>query len=129
MNKTLIFAGLFGFLSIMLGAYVEHEMKGLVSLSEYRGLSQALKYQMLHSVVLLAVGLAISSLNNNQAVVRFLPYIATSFIIGVILFSFTIYAEIIFKIAGATELTPIGGVILMFSWFMVFILGFVGRKA
>ncbi len=116
MNQyTLIFAGIFGMLSIILGAFGAHKLKKIMSPELLISFETGVKHQMYHALALLVLGFNLdfkTSLEN---------WIVYCFIIGIILFSFSIYGLTIsaaigkkLKILG--PITPLGGLILTFGW-------------
>ena len=114
-TKIVVFFGaLYLCLGIMLGAFAAHGLKA--SLNEYQLaiLQTGVKYQLIHGVALLALGLLYSIYR------RHLFYIASiSIIIGVFLFSFSLYAiALMSSVSGLGIVTPIGGVFMIAAWLM-----------
>ena len=82
---ALIFGCFFGCTAIILGAFGAHLLKKKLTSDQLQSFETGVKYQMYHAIVLLALGfqLDISATLNK--------YIIYAFIIGTILFSFSIY--------------------------------------
>ena len=110
----LIVGALLGFFSVAFGAYSEHGLRPNVSDEEFRMLMTAIRYNQVHALIISVLGLITlpSSFLNNHLFRRsgFL------FILGTILFSFSIYTSVGLQIPSLLYLTPIGGITLMISW-------------
>jgi uncharacterized membrane protein YgdD (TMEM256/DUF423 family) len=108
-------AALFGFFGIIFGAFGAHRLKRLVPAEIVGSFETGVKYQLLHAVVLLVLGLHFKFIDFTERM------IATCLIIGVLLFSFSIYGlcyakvkKINLKFLG--PITPVGGLLLMSGW-------------
>jgi uncharacterized membrane protein YgdD (TMEM256/DUF423 family) len=119
MNElAVIFGGVFGFLAILLGAFGAHLLKKKLSSEQLQSFETGVKYQMYHALVLLVLGFQFdteTTINN---------YIISAFIIGVFLFSFSIYGLVISsannkKLRFLGPITPLGGLFLAFGWGML----------
>jgi uncharacterized membrane protein YgdD (TMEM256/DUF423 family) len=116
MNQcTLIFAGIFGLLSIILGAFGAHKLKKIMNPELLISFETGVKYQMYHALALLILGF---NLDFKTALENWIVY---CFIIGTILFSFSIYGLTIssaknIKIKILGPITPIGGLFLVSGW-------------
>lgn len=121
MNKTiLITASILGITGIILGAFGAHGLKELISLEAQQTFETGVRYQMYHAFFLLFIG----SLSFIQQKFKKIIFYLT--IAGVILFSGSIYGlatntltTFDFKIIGF--ITPIGGLLLILSWILLFI--------
>jgi len=123
----LMFGAALGFISVGFGAYSEHALKPIVTAEEFRFLMTAVRYNQVHAVTIIAIGLALlngSMLSN----LKILKWSAAAFILGTLLFSFSIYMSVFLGIPSLTYLTPVGGITLMAAWFMLMVAGFVARK-
>jgi uncharacterized membrane protein YgdD (TMEM256/DUF423 family) len=116
MNKRILITGsILGLTSIILGAFASHGLKNSLSPENIRSFEIGVKYQMYHAFFLLFIG-SYKVLTKKQK-----HYIYSFTVIGVFLFSFSIYAlstkavtNINFKPIGF--LTPIGGLCLIVAW-------------
>lgn len=126
-NIPLIAASLLGFSGIALGAYGDHGLKGKLSEAAMHSFESALKYQQLHALALLAIGLALC-VALPPLLAKKLLLTALVMLAGTLLFSGSIYANIFLDIKGITKLTPIGGMTLMAGWLMLIWVG-IGRGA
>jgi len=119
MNYTaIIFGAIFGFLAIILGAFGAHLLKKKLSIEQLQSFETGVKYQMYHAIVLLVLGFQLNSEITLDS------YIVNSFIIGVILFSFSIYGLVISsasnkKLRFLGPITPLGGLFLALGWALI----------
>jgi uncharacterized membrane protein YgdD (TMEM256/DUF423 family) len=112
---TLIVAALYGGLAIILGAFGAHALKKIFTPEQIASFETGVKYQMYHAIVLLIIGTQLPLVNSLEIVMVWL------FIIGTLLFSFSIYGLCIssakgnkIKILG--PITPLGGLLLVAGW-------------
>ncbi len=110
-------ASIFGALSIVLGAFGAHALKKKLTSEQLTSFETGVKYQMYHAIVLLLVGFSFQSNLGNASLF---------FIIGTILFSFSIYGLVLsdafgkkMKILG--PITPIGGLCLLIGWILLLV--------
>ena len=113
----LIVGALLGFFSVAFGAYSEHGLRPKVSEEEFRMLMTAIRYNQVHALIISVLGLITlpSSFLNNH-LFRWSGFL---FIVGTILFSFSIYISIGLQIPSLLYLTPVGGITLMVSWLLL----------
>jgi uncharacterized membrane protein YgdD (TMEM256/DUF423 family) len=116
MNEiAIIFGGVFGFLAILLGAFGAHLLKKRLNSAQLQSFETGVKYQMYHAIVLLVLGFQLNTSTNIN------NYIIYAFIIGVLLFSFSIYGLVLSsannkKLKFLGPITPLGGLFLAFGW-------------
>ena len=123
----LIIGAFIGFFSVFFGAYTEHSLREIVSEEHFRQLMTGIRYNQINSVMICAIGIANLS-NFNLFESRFFKVIGFLFIIGTIMFSFSIYASITFGIPQLVYITPVGGVTIMISWVSLMIFGLLAYK-
>ena len=115
---ALIFGSIFGFLAIVLGAFGAHLLKKKLNQDQLQSFETGVKYQMYHAIVLLVLGY---NLNDTLALDNYIVY---CFIIGVVLFSFSIYGLVISTYKGKKlkflgPITPLGGLFLTLGWLLL----------
>ncbi len=108
-------ASILGALSIILGAFGAHALKKKLTSEQLTSFETGVKYQMYHAIVLLMLGFNFNPNFNNAALF---------FIIGTILFSFSIYGLVLSDAFGKKmkflgPITPIGGLCLLVGWVLV----------
>ena len=119
MNRTILLTGtVFGLLAIVLGAFGAHGLEKLVNADAVSTFETGVRYQMYHALFLLFLGIWDGLKNRSKKM------IFVMIVIGVILFSFSIYLLALnsltafdFRIIGF--LTPMGGVFLILGWFLL----------
>ncbi|AUC85335.1 DUF423 domain-containing protein [Polaribacter sp. ALD11] len=116
--SAIIFGAIFGFLAILLGAFGAHLLKKKLTQEQLQSFETGVKYQMYHAIVLLVLGFQL----NREITID--SYIISSFIIGVILFSFSIYGLVISsannrKLKFLGPITPLGGLFLALGWALI----------
>ena len=117
-NLTITIAATFGALAIILGAFGAHALKKHFTEELMQSFETGVKYQMYHAIVLLLLGFQLPLETTLQHA------IVWSFIIGIMLFSFSIYGLCIssakgnkIKILG--PITPLGGLCLLTGWLLL----------
>ncbi len=118
----LITAGIFGFLSVALGAFGSHTLKNVLDDYGKSIYQKAVLYQMFHTIALFVVGILQHLLKDTSFSIA-----GWGFLIGILLFSGSLYllATTGAKWLGAT--TPFGGVALLFGWFWLVLTIIKGR--
>ena len=86
---TLITASILGGLSVIFGAFGAHALKKILSEEQLKSFETGVKYQMYHAIVLLIIGFNFNFETTSET------YMVYSFIIGILLFSFSIYGLVI----------------------------------
>jgi uncharacterized membrane protein YgdD (TMEM256/DUF423 family) len=117
---VLICATIFGALAIIFGAFGAHALKKILSQDQLASFETGVKYQMYHAIVLLILGL---QLNFDKSLEMYAAY---SFIVGTVLFSFSIFGLCISSAKGKKltflgPITPIGGLCLTLGWVFLLI--------
>ncbi len=78
----------------------------------------AVRYNQIHSVVIVALGLAVLS-ESPFTRMRYFMLSTTLFIIGTCLFSFSIYLGVSLDLPDLFNITPIGGISIMAAWLLL----------
>jgi len=110
-RKTLAVAGALIALATILGAFGAHALKAHLSQDKLAVYETAVRYHFIHALGLLAIGILLRSVD-----VSLLRWSATLVLIGIILFSGSLYLLTF----GAPRLlgvvTPLGGLALIAGW-------------
>jgi uncharacterized membrane protein YgdD (TMEM256/DUF423 family) len=114
-----------GGLSVAFGAFGAHVLKDHLSEKSLEVFETGAKYQMYHALALLAVGLL--ALHGRSGVM--LSVAGWSFLLGTLLFSFSLYALALSGIGKLGMITPFGGVGLIIGWFALAIAAGSSGKA
>jgi uncharacterized membrane protein YgdD (TMEM256/DUF423 family) len=112
MNKILAFLCLLGAAGIALGAFGAHAMKTILTPERLHSFETAVRYQLFHVIIALVMG---GSSFFSEKVKK---TIAQIFIIGILLFSGSIYMIALEWVAVQYIwfLTPLGGLFLIAGW-------------
>lgn len=121
MNKNwLIIAGISGFSGVALGAFGAHGFKDTLSPEMLEIYKTGVLYQLIHSVVLLA--LAHGAANKLEISKWF-------FLAGIILFSFSLYMYAVTENTFFALITPVGGVCFLIGWLYLVWTGLKKQKS
>jgi uncharacterized membrane protein YgdD (TMEM256/DUF423 family) len=104
-------AAVSGFLSVALGAFGAHSLKNILDEYGKSVYEKAVLYQMFHSMALFAIGV----LQHLFKGVSFSPA-GFGFLIGILLFSGSLYVLAITGLKWLGAITPIGGLAFLFGW-------------
>ena len=108
-----------GLLAVLLGAFMTHSLKESITEELLSTFQTGVTYHMYHSLALLAVSL----LNLHFPHSRLLKLSAYSFLLGIILFSGSLYFLTLTEVRGIGMITPIGGVFLILGWIALCLFG------
>ena len=115
-NTVLSLAGFFILFAIILGAFGAHSLKSHLNSDELNSLQTGIQYQLFNGLTLLILGFHFDKINKASI-------ITSGIVSGTVLFSGSIYLLTLDQILGINlgflwPVTPIGGMILIFSWFL-----------
>ncbi|MEJ8801899.1 DUF423 domain-containing protein [Pontibacter sp. H249] len=116
-QKTiLLIASALGGLTVAIGAFGAHALaKLLESTGRVETFETAVKYQMYHTLALLAVGLLLFRVEQPA-----LQVAAWCFFIGILIFSGSLYVLTLTGITWLGAITPIGGTLFIVGWGALF---------
>ncbi|WP_432671787.1 DUF423 domain-containing protein [Flavobacterium sp. SM2513] len=119
-RKIILTALLLGVISIIFGAFGAHALKKLIDENALVTFETGVRYQMFHALFLLFLG------SNTMIQEKTKKAVLILVIFGVILFSGSIYflatnaiTAFDFKVIGF--ITPIGGLLLILAWTILFV--------
>ncbi len=124
-KRFILFSGFSGAIAIALGAMAAHFLKskletGLITELNLQTFETAARYQMYHSIALLAIALMYGELNSKLIVKA-----GYCFMIGIVLFSGSLYLLSTANLIGLTSfawlgpITPIGGLFFITGWLLI----------
>jgi len=123
MNRPrLIIAALLGAAAVAAGAFGAHGLEGSVSAERLATWELAARYQLVHSVALLAIGFA-GRPGRAWAAAAWLM------IVGVVIFAGSLYLLAWTDTGWLGAITPIGGTALIADWFALAFAAFGDRPA
>lgn len=109
----LVIAALLGGLSVAAGAFAAHALKDKLSERAIEIFDTGARYQMYHALALLLVGVLLSRAEFPQLP---LETAGVAFIVGVALFSGSLYALSFTGVKWLGAIAPFGGLALMVGW-------------
>ena len=127
-RKLLMIAGISGAMCVALGAMGAHALKDKLPAENIQTFETAVKYQFFHTLALLLIVTRSDFFSSKP-----LNYSANLFIVGIILFSFSLYFLALRPLIGISNdemkwigaITPLGGISFILAWLM---LTFAGLK-
>lgn len=117
MNKnTLVLAAVLGLLTVAIGAFGAHGLKDiLVANGKVAVFETGVKYQMMHALALLLVGFHFDGIG------ALAKWVANTWLVGVVIFSGSLYALAITNIGVLGAITPIGGLAFIVGWALLIV--------
>ena len=116
MIKGIFLSGIvFCGLSVIMGAFGAHALKDRLSEYSMTIYDKAILYQFFHAFGILFVGILGQLFNSEQ-----FNICAVLFIIGILLFSGSLIVLAITGIKWFGAITPIGGMLFIIGWFLLF---------
>jgi uncharacterized membrane protein YgdD (TMEM256/DUF423 family) len=106
-------AAIFGGLSVAAGAFGAHALREKVSQRILEIFDTGARYQMYHALALLLVAILISRLETPPTTLFISGWL---FIIGVTIFSGSLYVLSLTGINSLGAIAPLGGLLLMAGW-------------
>jgi uncharacterized membrane protein YgdD (TMEM256/DUF423 family) len=130
-KRFIVFSGFSGAIAVALGALGAHFLKsklesGLVTETNLQTFETAVRYQVYHTFAILFIALFIDRFKD-----KLFQKAGYCFMIGIVLFSGSLYLFATAGLLGLTEvkwlgpITPIGGLFFITGWIL---LGFAGLK-
>jgi len=123
----IICGALLGFIAVVFGAYAEHGLRQVITDEHFRFLMTAVRYNQIYAVVIAAIGLVLHN-GGKLAKLRALKWSGLLFIIGTVLFSFSIYLLVLFDLPSLVRIAPIGGTTIMAAWLVLLVGGIQSRE-
>ena len=113
MNFTVLGA-LLGALSVVLGAFGAHALRGQIEPGMLTVYETAVRYQFLHALALLFVGQHGAGAPRTGAALA-----GTLFAVGIVLFSGSLYALVLTRLNWWGAVTPLGGAAFIAGWLVL----------
>jgi len=108
----LILGSINGFLAVALGAFAAHGLRNTLSPELLNTFQTGVQYHMYHALALLGVGL-LALYYPAQSTVRLSGWL---FVLGIVLFSGSLYVLALSGIRWLGAITPLGGVAFLAGW-------------
>lgn len=115
-TTTLRLGALLGGLGVGLGAFAAHGMKDHFDPAQMQTFETGVRYQMYHALALLGCGV-LGRLGARTGLAAWL------FLVGIVLFSGSLYALVWTGVKGLGAVTPFGGVAFLAGWLVLAVTG------
>lgn len=109
----MLLAALFGGLAVAAGAFASHALRSQISDRALEIFTTGATYQMYHALALLGIALFLSQ---TKTATKWLQSAAWAFIIGILLFSGSLYALSLMGVTILGVVTPLGGGAFLGGW-------------
>ena len=110
----LLLAALSGFMAVALGAFGAHGLKNVASAEMIAIFNLGVEYQFYHTFALIAVAFAGHWLKS-----RLLDWAGYLFMLGIVLFSGSLYLYALLGTKWNGPITPLGGVCFLLGWLFI----------
>lgn len=114
MKLFFIIGAVSGFLSVALGAFGAHGLEGRISEKMMKTWEKAVDYQMFHTTAIFVTALLMTKLSSTSLVSA-----GWFFLIGILLFSGSLYIYSTSGIKFLAMITPFGGVAFLIGWVLL----------
>ena len=111
-SLIVIAAGISGGLGVALGAFGAHGLRGKVEERLLETFQTAVQYQMIHALALLIVATMMLQSGRNLT----LDIAAGAFVVGILLFSGSLYGLVLTDMRWLGPVTPLGGLCFIVGW-------------
>lgn len=128
-KRFIAISGLSGAIAVALGAMGAHFLKskletGLITETNLQTFDTAVKYQMYHSIMIFIIALLIGQMKD-----KLIPAAAYCFLVGILLFSGSLYILATAGLMGFENVrwfgpvTPLGGLFFISGWILLAVAG------
>jgi len=118
MNKFLFAGAVFGLLAVIIGAFGAHGLEKILSEHAMQRYHTGVEYQFYHVAALLSVGVLASQHKNTPLSLKLSGIF---FIVGIVLFSGSLYLYAYTQISTLGMITPFGGLSFIGGWISLII--------
>ncbi len=117
MKLFILIGAINAFLAVALGAFGAHGLEGKVEPKYLETWKTAVTYQMFHATGIFIIGILAGKLPANALV----SWSGWLMLIGIVLFSGSLYVLSVTKISVLGAITPLGGVAFLAAWVLLMI--------
>lgn len=100
-----------GALAVGLGAFAAHQLRNTLSAADLATFEIGVRYHMYHALALLAAAWAVERWGAGTATLA-----GWSFVVGIVLFSGSLYVLVLTGPRWLGAITPLGGVAFLLGW-------------
>lgn len=120
MKKFIMTGAIIALLAVGLGAFGAHALSDILDKNNYADVWETgVTYQMTHGLALILIGILMNK--NLFGPVKQLKWAGNLLLVGIILFSGSLYVLSLSAIKVLGAITPIGGVCFLIGWLFVII--------
>ena len=119
-KSTVMIGALYAGLSVLLGAFAAHALKHIITPNQLDIFKTGVMYQMYHGLALLWLGVYVLNVSICR---RCLSQVRMLWVVGVLLFSGSLYLYVLTGAKVLVKVTPVGGVSLILGWAFLLIKG------
>ncbi len=123
MSRWVLYGAISGFLGVAFGAFGAHGLASQVDARALEVFETGARYQMFHSLALLALG----ALENGKRS-RGTTVAGWAFVAGIVVFSGSLYLLAVTGQRWLGAVTPLGGISFMVGWIALAYTAFSGAK-
>jgi len=116
--RCLSIASVLLFLAVALGAFGAHALTKIFAEKQMANWHTAINYMVIHAFALIVVAVLMQFLPDQEKIFR---RAGQSFLLGVFLFSGSLYAWALTLYTPLVFLTPVGGILFLIGWVLVFL--------
>lgn len=113
-NRFLFIGSVLGMLAVILGAFGAHGLEKLVDARMLQRFHTGVEYQFYHALALLLIGILQGQMRH-----RWLDYAGYAFVLGVLLFSGSLYLYVLSGVTKIAIVTPFGGMAFIIGWLLL----------
>jgi uncharacterized membrane protein YgdD (TMEM256/DUF423 family) len=117
MKAFIIIGAINAFMAVALGAFGAHGLKDKLEPKYLEIWQTGVTYQMFHAIGILVVGLLLSKVSASAQ----FTWSGWLMLIGIILFSGSLYVLSLTKVGILGAITPLGGVCFLAAWVLIII--------
>ena len=114
-TTCIVFAALNMLVAVAAGAFGAHGLKTVLSVDMLAIWQTAVHYQMVHSLGLFGLGILMAQWSGARLLAR----AAVLMLVGIVIFSGSLYVLALTGITWLGAITPIGGLAFLLSWSML----------
>ncbi len=107
-----LFTGLSGFIGVAMGAFGAHGLRGKVADNLFHAFETGVSYQISHTLALLGVCILMQMWGMKLS----LQLAAYAFMLGIVLFSGSLYGLALLGYKWLGPVTPVGGLAFLAGW-------------
>jgi len=119
-NQSMFFSAacICGAIAVGMGAFGAHALKDRLEPKMLEAFEVGVRYQMYHAIAMLAISIT-SALWSSPSHSAWTGYACWAWLIGIVLFSGSLYALAITGVKGLGAITPLGGLAFIAGWLML----------